>query len=77
MPMVKVPHGLLARALAITTAIPAMQRIFRKRTAKEVATPVFWPNLCFCHFGDGFTIVTHGAEEDDHVMDSTGEDTTD
>ena len=34
-------------------------------------------NLCFCDFGDGFTIVTHGAEEDDHVMDSTGEDTTD
>ena len=47
MPMVKVPHGLFARALAITTAMPAMQRIFRKRTAKEVATPVFWPICAF------------------------------
>ena len=34
-------------------------------------------NLGFCDFSDGFAIVPHGAEEDNTVMDSTGENTTD
>ena len=34
-------------------------------------------NLGFCDLSDGFAIVTHGAEEDDHVVDSTGEDAAD
>ena len=34
-------------------------------------------NLSFGDFSDGFTIVAHGTKEDDHVVDSTGEDAAD
>lgn len=38
---------------------------------------LFCRDLCFGDFGNGLAVVTHGAEEDDHVMDGTGEDPAD
>ena len=37
----------------------------------------FVTDLGFCDFGDGLAVIAHGSEEDDHVVDSTGEDAAD
>ncbi len=71
--MVKVPHGLWLRAFTTARPRPASATMMMNRMATEAAAPATGPDLLLRDFGQGLPVAADRSEQDDEIVDGSGE----